>query len=311
MKKVLITGANGQLGSELKKISSAFRLFSFQYIDADTLDLTDQPAVDRYFDRQHFDYIINCAAYTAVDKAEAEPEKAFRINAEVPGMLHEISLKSHSRLIHISTDYVFDGTSYTPYVETDVTSPRSVYGKSKLAGELEVLKNHESIIIRTSWLYSSQGTNFLKTILRLGKERESLNVVFDQVGTPTSADDLADAILKICSQIESTGDKTGGIYHFSNEGVCSWYDFALEIVEFAGLKCKINAITTDQYPLPAPRPAYSVLNKARIKTTFSLKIPYWRESMRRVLEEITLNSERVKEGTRKKDPPESAGPGGV
>ena len=286
MKKVLVTGANGQLGSELKKIGPVFPSFAYQYIDLDTLDLTDQHAVNRYFDQHHFDYIINCAAYTAVDKAESEPEKAFRINAGVPGMLQEISLKSHCRLIHLSTDYVFDGRSSVPYNETDPTSPQSVYAKSKLTGEQEVLKSPENIVIRTSWLYSAQGTNFLKTMLRLGKERESLNVVYDQIGTPTSAADLADAILRICSHIDSTGEKASGIYHYSNEGVCSWYDFALEIMEMAGLNCNVNPITSDQYPLPAQRPAFSVLNRAKIKAAFGLEIPHWRKSLEKVVKTV-------------------------
>jgi dTDP-4-dehydrorhamnose reductase len=288
MKRILVTGAYGQLGSELKKIASVYPSFAFVYIDIDTFDLTDRESVSRYFDQNHFDYIIHCAAYTAVDKAETEPEKAFQINAGVPGTLHEICLKNHSRLIHLSTDYVFDGRACLPYVETDPTAPRSVYGKSKLAGEQEVLKNPENIVIRTSWLYSAQGTNFLKTMLRLGKERESLNVVYDQVGTPTSAADLAWALLEICSNLESTGDKTGGIYHYSNEGVCSWYDFALEIMEMAGLNCKVYPITSDQFPSPVKRPPFSVLNKTKIKATFRLEIPHWKKSLEKVVKSILM-----------------------
>jgi len=283
MKRILVTGANGQLGCELRKISSVYPSFAFDYIDIDTIDLSDPQAVFRYFAKNRFDYIINCAAYTAVDKAEKEPEKTFLVNVRVPAILQEIALKSHSRLIHLSTDYVFDGRACVPYTETDPTAPQSVYGNSKLAGEQEVLKSPGNIIIRTSWLYSLQGVNFLRTMLRLGKEKESLNVVYDQVGTPTSAADLAGAILTLCSRLESTGDKKGGIYHYSNEGVCSWYDFALEIMEMAGLKCRINPITSDQFPSPVNRPPFSVLNKAKIKATFGLEIPHWKKSLEKIV----------------------------
>ncbi|MBN2275387.1 MAG: dTDP-4-dehydrorhamnose reductase [Bacteroidales bacterium] len=287
MKKILVTGANGQLGSELRKIGPLYPSFAFDYIDIDTLDLSNKQVFSRYFGRNHFDYILNCAAYTAVDKAETETQKAFLLNAEVPGMLQAVCTKNKSRLIHMSTDYVFDGRACEPYVETDPANPQSVYARSKLAGEQEVLKNPDNIIIRTSWLYSVHGANFMKTMLRLGKERKSLNVVFDQVGNPTSAADLADTLLKICSHLESTGDKNGGIYHYSNEGVCSWYDFALEIMELAGLNCQINPITSDQYPSRVKRPAFSVLNKAKIKATFGLEIPHWKKSLKKVVKTLT------------------------
>ena len=293
MKKVLITGANGQLGTELKKTAPVFSSFAFESIDIDTLDLTDQDAVKRYFDQHRVDYLINCAAYTAVDKAETEPEKAFLINAEVPGMLQEICAGNRCRMIHLSTDYVFDGQACLPYVEADITAPQSVYAKSKLAGELEVMKNPDNIIIRTSWLYAAKGANFLNTMLRLGKERESLNVVFDQIGTPTSAADLANAILSVCDQIDSGNKEAGGIYHYSNEGVCSWYDFAVEIMEVAGLKCTINPITSHQYPSPVKRPAYSVLNKTKIKAAFRLEIPHWKKSLGKVIKSITPSPEKT------------------
>jgi dTDP-4-dehydrorhamnose reductase len=286
MKKMLITGANGQLGSELKKAARVFPAFALEYVDIDTLDLTDQDAVKRHFHQHRYDFLINCAAYTAVDKAESEPEKAFLINAEVPGMLREICAENRCRLIHLSTDYVFDGQACTPYLENDITSPQSVYAKSKLEGELEVLENEENIIIRTSWLYAAKGANFVNTMLRLGKEKESLDVVFDQIGTPTAAMDLAHAILSVCSQIDFGDKEARGIYHYSNEGVCSWYDFAVEIMGMAGLKCRINPITSDQYPSPVKRPAYSVLNKAKIKADFGLVIPHWRESLGKVLKSI-------------------------
>lgn len=287
MKKILITGANGQLGTELRRISTAFSDFSCMFTDIDSLDLTDNMAIKAFFNTNRFDFIINCAAYTAVDKAETESEKAYEINAVVPARLTEISKQYNCRLIHLSTDYVFDGRSCIPYVETDIVSPQSVYGKSKLAGENEVLKNKKNIVIRTSWLYSLNGNNFLKTMLKLGKEKEILHVVFDQVGTPTSAADLAHAIMIICTNIDAEGKNYGGIYHYSNEGVCSWYDFAVEIMELAGLKCKVIPITTDQYPLPAKRPAYSVLNKNKIKSLFGLEIPHWKKSLKELLLKLT------------------------
>jgi dTDP-4-dehydrorhamnose reductase len=293
MKKVLITGANGQLGNELKKTAPDFPSFAFESIDIDTLDLSDRDAVKRHSGQHRYDYLINCAAYTAVDKAETEPEKAFLMNAEVPGMLQEICAGNHCRLIHLSTDYVFDGRACVPYVETDITAPQAVYAKSKLAGELEVLKNPENIVIRTSWLYAAKGANFLNTMLRLGKERESLNVVYDQVGTPTSASDLARAILTVCSHLESTGEKAGGIYHYSSEGVCSWYDFAVEIMEMAGLNCKIIPITSDQYHSQVKRPAFSVLNKTKIKASFGLEIPHWRKSLEKVIRSITSDGKKT------------------
>ena len=293
MKKVLITGANGQLGTELKKAAPVLSSFAFDFMDIDTLDLTKPDAVKRHFDQHRVDYLINCAAYTAVDKAETEPEKAFLINAEVPGMLQEICTGNRCRMIHLSTDYVFDGQAFLPYVETDITAPQSVYAKSKLAGELEVLKHQENIVIRTSWLYAVKGANFLNTMLRLGKERESLNVVYDQIGTPTSAADLANAILSVCEQIDTGKKEAGGIYHYSNEGVCSWYDFAVEIMELAGLKCRINPITSDQYPSPVKRPAYSVLNKAKIKAVFGLEIPHWKRSLEKVMENSKTDGEKT------------------
>jgi dTDP-4-dehydrorhamnose reductase len=256
-------------------------------MDVDNLDLTDRGAVIRFFDQHRYDYLIHCAAYTAVDKAESEPEKVFLLNAEVPGLLQQICTENQCRMIHLSTDYVFNGRSCVPYSETDSADPQSVYAKSKLAGDLEVLKNPRNIVIRTSWLYAAKGANFLNTMLRLQKERESLNVVYDQVGSPTSAADLAGAILAICSRFETGMENTGGIYHYSNEGVCSWYDFALAIMEMAGLSCKVNPITSDQYPSPVKRPSFSVLNKAKIKTIFGLEIPHWRTSLEKVMRELT------------------------
>jgi dTDP-4-dehydrorhamnose reductase len=286
MNNILVTGANGQLGSELRKISPDVKTLAFQFTDIDSLDLTNDDALQRYFENHRFDCIINCAAYTAVDKAETEPEKAFLLNARVPQLLQQTALKYHSRLIHLSTDYVFDGNSCLPYKESHTPLPVSVYGHSKLAGEKEVLKSKDNIVIRTSWLYSLQGMNFMKTMLKLGRERESINVVYDQIGTPTSATDLAYAIVKISQTILDTEMPLGGIYHYSNEGVCSWYDFACEIMELAGLKCGIHAIPSDQYPSLVKRPPYSVLSKEKIKSTFGLNIPHWRKSLMSVLEKM-------------------------
>ncbi|MBN2611777.1 MAG: dTDP-4-dehydrorhamnose reductase [Bacteroidales bacterium] len=284
-KKILVTGSKGQLGSELYLLQNDYQAFEFLFHDVDTLDLTDYKKVELFIEVNKPAYIVNCAAYTAVDKAETESAAAYLVNAEVPGKLAEIAAKNHCFFIHISTDYVFDGKNYKPYAEDDITNPLSVYGKSKLAGEQQVMQYQNSLIIRTSWLYSQFGHNFIKTILRLAKEREALSIVFDQAGTPTNAADLATAICKFLSFSENNPFPKG-IYHFSNEGVCSWYDFAREITEQAGLACKISPITTDQYPLPAPRPHYSVLNKSKIKQTLGIEIPYWKDSFRTCLANI-------------------------
>jgi dTDP-4-dehydrorhamnose reductase len=287
MKQILITGANGQLGSELKKIAASFPNLIFHYTDIETLDLTDYNALEDYFKKNHTDYIINCAAYTAVDKAENDLEMAEKINIGAVKNLSILSKKTKSKLIHISTDYVFDSClQNVPFKESDKTNAISAYGKTKLIGEEEAKHADNYIIIRTSWLYSAFGNNFVKTILRLGKERSELGVVFDQVGTPCYAADLAESILRIIELSESNEVFYSGIYHFSNEGVCSWYDFALEIVKKAGLACKIKPIETKDYPLPAKRPPYSVLNKSKIKETFGLSIPHWSDSLDVCLKEL-------------------------
>lgn len=287
MKKILITGSNGQLGSELRKLSVNFPYLSFHFADIEELDITNTNSINLYFENNSYNYIINCAAYTAVDKAESEPDKALLINSEAVKHLSEIALRYKIKLIHISTDYVFDGTSCKPYTEEVQVCPVSQYGITKLEGEKQIEKSGcDAIIIRTSWLYSSFGNNFVKTILKYSKEKPELKVVFDQIGTPTYAEDLASAILQI---INSNKFETG-IYHFSNEGVCSWYDFALEIVNAKNINCKITPILTSEYPTPAKRPHFSVLNKNKIKNTYNLTIPHWKESLYNCLLEINLIS---------------------
>lgn len=275
MKRVLVTGSHGQLGSELNFLSSQLESHSFTFYDYQDLDITDPKAVDEVIGRG-FEVVINCAAYTAVDKAESEKEAALKINGYAVGLLAAACKKYNCRLVHISTDFIFDGMLARPLLEDDKPNPVSVYGATKLEGERLLLESGaDAVLIRTSWVYSSFGNNFVKTILRLCKERESLNVIYDQVGTPTYARDLAAAILKII-----TGHKwQAGVYNYSNEGVCSWYDFAVAIRDIAGLKTNISPIETYQYPTPAVRPKYSVLNKQKIKETYALEIPYWRTSL--------------------------------
>ncbi len=286
MINILITGSKGQLGSELKKLEGLFQNSSIDFTDVDVLDITDLNAISDFCSQKQYRYIINCAAYTAVDKAESETELAHKINVDAVRNLVESAKINKSFLIHVSTDYVFAGQNFLPYKEEDPISPQSVYGKTKADGEAEALKYENSCIVRTSWLYSSFGNNFVKTILRLSKERETLTVIFDQIGTPTYAGDLAKAIISIVNYQEANSAKPG-IYHFSNEGVCSWYDFALEIAQLSGAKAKILPIETKDYPSPTQRPFYSVLNKSKIKNTFGIEIPHWKESLQICLKEIT------------------------
>ncbi len=280
--KILVTGANGQLGSEIRENAPLFPGFQFLYTDIAELDITNIHAVEAFFSRESPDYLVNCAAYTAVDVAEKDDELAELLNTKVPAALGKIGKQFGCRVIHISTDYVFDGTSCVPYTENDMVNPESVYGKTKLNGEIALLKeNPESMVIRTAWLYSPFGNNFVKTMIRLGLERDELKVVYDQVGTPTLAGDLARAVLSIISKTsEAKVEWKPGIYHFSNEGVCSWYDFARAIHEIYGISCRVFPVTTDEYPTPAKRPAFSVLNKSKIKRNFDLDIPYWRDSLK-------------------------------
>ncbi len=285
MKQVLITGSKGQLGSEIRQRASRYPGFSFVFTDVEELDLTDETSIVDFFEKNRFDYCINCAAYTAVDKAEDEHDLARLINVTATEYLARTCAAHNTFLIHISTDYVFDGKNYRPYVETDPPSPDSYYGLTKLQGE-KALTQHTSkgLIIRTSWLYSAYGNNFVKTMLRLGKSRERLGVVADQVGTPTYAGDLAEAILDILKK----GNFPNGIeiYHYSNEGAISWYDFAQAIMRETGRACHIDAIASKDFPAKAPRPFYSVLNKAKIKQTFRLEIPYWLDSLKKVLKQL-------------------------
>jgi len=277
MYNILVTGANGQVGSEIRELSPNYP-HSFFFTDREELDITDEGAIKSFVQENGINTIINCAAYTAVDKAESDERNADQINRKAVKKLAKISLENNIKLIHISTDYVFDGKAYKPYCEAFQTNPKSVYGKTKLDGELEMLKINpaNSIIIRTSWVYSSYGANFVKTMLRLGKEKESLGVIFDQVGTPTYAAHLAKVILDIIPRIDNHKVE---IYNYTNEGVLSWYDFAKEIMKMAKLDCKINPIETHQYPTPASRPHYSLLNKSKIKSTFNLEIPYWKDGL--------------------------------
>lgn len=287
-KNILVTGSNGQLGNEIRRISANHENnFRFFFTDVAELDITDLKAVDSFIKENNIKYIINCAAYTAVDKAEDDVDLCYKINRDAVANLGLAATNNNAKVIHISTDYVYDGTANKPYVEADTVNPQSVYGKSKQEGEAELLKAcADSIIIRTAWLYSIFGNNFVKTMIKLGKERETLNVVADQNGTPTNAADLAKAIVKILDFREANGFKPG-IYHYSNEGATTWYDFTLAIHKEAGIDtCKVNPITTEQYPVKATRPKYSVLDKTKIKSTFNLTIPKWEESLNNCIKEL-------------------------
>lgn len=284
MFNVLVTGSKGQLGSEIKELSINYN-YNFFFTDRTNLDITNENEIKSFIQSNNINTIINCAAYTAVDKAEEEKEQADLVNRKAVKKLAKISNECGIKLVHISTDYVFDGKAYKPYVEEFQTKPNSVYGQTKLDGEKELIKINpkNSIIIRTSWVYSSHGSNFVKTMLRLGKEKESLGVIFDQVGTPTYANDLAQVILDIIPNIDNQKVE---IYHYSNEGVLSWYDFAKEIIKMTKIDCKINPIETYQYPTIAKRPHYSLLNKAKIKKEFGIKIPYWKDSLDKCLKKM-------------------------
>lgn len=288
-KNVLVTGANGQLGSELKRaVADHEANLNFIFTDVAELDITDLQAVENFVKDNQIKYIINCAAYTAVDKAEDDIELCYKINRDAVRNLGIAAANSEAKVIHVSTDYVFDGTGSRPYVETDPVSPKSVYGKSKQEGEA-VLQEvcPESVIIRTAWLYSAFGNNFVKTMIKLGKERESLNVVADQTGTPTNAADLARAIVRILDYSEANSRFDAGIYHYSNEGITTWYDFTVEIHKDAGITtCTVSPITTDQYPTRASRPGYSVLDKTKIKQTFGIDIPQWQDSLKVCVKEL-------------------------
>jgi len=282
MTNVLVTGAKGQLGSEIEVLSATYEKYTFFFTDRSLLDICTKEAIEEYCKQNSIDVIINCAGYTAVDKAEEDEANADRVNHLAVKYLAQVAKKESIKLIHISTDYVFDGKHCRPYVETDDTQESGVYANTKRMGEKEVQKENpkNTIIIRTSWVYSSFGNNFVKTMLRLGRERKSLGVIFDQVGTPTYARDLAKVILDIVPKIENNNVE---IYHYTNEGVTSWYDFSKAIFELSGIGCDVQAIETKAYPTPATRPPYSVLNKKKIKEHFNLTIPYWRESLKECL----------------------------
>jgi dTDP-4-dehydrorhamnose reductase len=283
--KILVTGANGQLGNELRELASAYPVHRFLFTDVEELDITDETTVNAFVAADKPDVIINCAAYTAVDKAETDEKMAMLINASAPGILARAARKHYSLLVHISTDYVFDGKFHQPVSETVPPNPVSVYAKSKYQGEQEVVRNAgKAVIIRTSWLYSPFGNNFVKTILKYGEERGRLRVVFDQLGSPTYARDLANAILEILQ--EAAQEPGIHFYHYADEGVASWYDFAVAIIEMSGISCKIDPIETKDYPLPAARPFYSILNKEKIKQKYGLEIPYWRKSLHHCLKRL-------------------------
>lgn len=283
---LLITGANGQLGNEMRRILRGNTDFNAFFTDVAELDITDSKAVADFVDIHDINIIVNCAAYTAVDSAEDNAEICDKINHIAVANLAHAAANAGARMIHISTDYVFDGTSCIPYVESDKVNPKSVYGLTKLAGEkdLERILPEAHIIIRTSWLYSKYGRNFVKTMLSLGQTKDSIKVVADQVGTPTYARDLANAVYSIISK----DNNVSGIFHFSNEGVCSWYDFTKMIHKIAGIStCKVMPIISKEYPTKAVRPAFSVLDKNKIKNTFGLEIPYWVDSLEKCIAELT------------------------
>ncbi len=283
MKKILVTGSNGQLGSELRGLSKLGDQFKWIFTDRQDLDLSDLNNLANQISNINPDILINCAAYTAVDKAESEIELADILNHQSVAIMAKWTFNNECKFIHVSTDYIFDGTSSIALNEDAPTSPINVYGKTKLAGENACLiENPKSIIIRTSWVYSSYGANFVKTMSRLMKEKDTLNVVNDQIGSPTYAADLAQAILDILSH----SNWQAGIYNYSNEGEISWYEFALAIQEMSGLECKVSGISSSHYPTPAKRPAFSLLDKSKIKATYSVLIPHYKESLRKCLKMI-------------------------
>lgn len=286
MNHILITGANGQLGNCLRDLAAEYQeRYRFFYTDVEELDITDAAAIDRYVADNQIQIIINAAAYTAVDKAEDDVDMAYKLNRDAVRNLAEVAKAHNCLLVHISTDYVFSGECCHPYKEDDTPAPKSVYGASKLAGEQAVAEvGCRAIIIRTSWLYSEYGHNFVKTMLRLGEERKEVSVVCDQIGGPTYAGDLAQAILLcLTANLEKKGIQ---VYHFANEGVISWYDFAKAIMEISGESCAVFPIFTGEYPAKAPRPAYSVFNLRKTKTELGISIPYWRDSLALIINKL-------------------------
>ena len=288
---ILVTGSNGQLGSEIKDLATRYKDFTFFFMDLPELDISNRNQLDVFLEDKNINTVINCAAYTAVEKAEQDAETAERVNSAGVSNLVNALEKVNGKLIHISTDYVFDGNNFLPYEESDSVSPIGVYGETKRAGEIAVINSEiDSIVIRTSWLYSSYGNNFVKTMLRLGKQKEELGVIYDQVGTPTFARDLAKTCLEILSGFSSANiNKNGNLYHYSNEGVASWYDFAISIMELGGVNCKVKPIQTKDYSTLVRRPHFSVLNKFKIKSDFRIEIPYWRDSLAECILKLNKN----------------------
>jgi dTDP-4-dehydrorhamnose reductase len=288
---ILVTGSNGQLGSEINDLVTNYKDYNFFFMDLPELNICNVDALDTFILNKKINAVINCAAYTAVDQAEEDLVIAEQVNAN--GVLNLVNAleKVDGKLIHISTDYVFDGNNFLPYKESDPVSPIGVYGKTKRAGELVILNSSiDALVIRTSWLYSAYGNNFVKTMLKLGHERDELGVIFDQVGTPTYASDLAKTCLDILLDKSSENiSRSGKIYHYSNEGVTSWYDFAKAIMELGSIDCKVRPIETKDYPTPAKRPHFSVLNKTKIKKDFNIEIPYWRDSLDKCVEKLKSN----------------------
>ena len=284
---ILVTGANGQLGNEMQVLARENLQHTYFFTDVQELDICDEQAVYAYVSEHKIDIIVNCAAYTAVDKAEDNVELCDKLNNIAPGYLARAAQANGAAMIQVSTDYVFDGTAHIPYTEEEPTCPASVYGSTKLAGEQNGMGHCEkAMVIRTAWLYSIYGNNFVKTMIRLGQERDSLGVIFDQIGTPTYANDLAQAIFAAINK-----GVVRGIYHFSDEGVCSWYDFTIAIHRLAGIaSCKVKPLHTADYPAKAPRPHYSVLDKTKIKDTFGIEIPHWEESLKRCINQLRMET---------------------
>ena len=285
MKNILITGANGQLGNEMRVLSAEYPEYAYFFTDVAELDICDEQAVMEFVQANDIHVIVNCAAYTAVDKAEENVELCTKLNADAVGYLAKAAEACGAEFIQISTDYVFDGTAHVPYRESASTCPNSVYGHTKLAGEQQALTLcSRTMVIRTAWLYSTFGNNFVKTMIRLGRERDSLGVIFDQVGTPTYARDLARAIFVAIRQ-----GVVPGVYHFSNEGVCSWYDFTKAIHRLAGIAdCKVKPLHTEEYPTLAKRPHYSVLDKTKIKKIYNTEVPYWEDSLKECIDALSF-----------------------
>ena len=289
MIKVLVTGSKGQLGSEIRSLSPLYSGLDIVFTDIDELDITNLREIEKFFNRHEFQALINCAGYTAVDKAEDEAELALQVNGEAVQFLASVCTKNHCYPIHISTDYVFCGSQSRPYKEEDIPDPATEYGKSKLLGEryfYDIAK--KGLIIRTSWLYSTFGNNFVKTILNNGRRAEELRVVSDQVGSPTYARDLASHLLEVLPR--AMAGESNGIYHYSNEGVCSWFDLALETVRMAGLKCRVVAVNSTEYPTKALRPFYSVLDKSKFKKDFGINLPHWKDSLKACIEALEMDA---------------------